>query len=85
MWPVRAIGIREFRDKASSLHAGGETLVIERHGEPIGLFVPITAKDRRIGRNVIGRLGRLVDDVVSRSGIDEEELVREISPRRRQR
>jgi antitoxin (DNA-binding transcriptional repressor) of toxin-antitoxin stability system len=51
---VRAIGVREFRDKASSILAGGETLVIERHGEPIGFFVPITAKDRRIGRDVIG-------------------------------
>jgi hypothetical protein len=41
--------------------------------------VPITAKDRRTGREVIGRLGRIVDDFVCRSGIDEEELVREIS------
>ena len=76
---MRTIGIREFRDKASSILAGGETLVIERHGEPIGFFLPITAKDRRIGRDVIGRLGRLVDDLVCRSGIDEDELVREIS------
>ena len=76
---MRTIGIREFRDKASSILAGGETLVIERHGEPIGFFVPITAKDRRIGRDVIGRLGRLGDDLVCRSGIDEDELVREIS------
>ena len=76
---MRTIGIREFRDKASSILAGGETLVIERHGEPIGFFVPITAKDRRTGREVIGRLGRLVEDLVCRSGIDEDELVREIS------
>jgi hypothetical protein len=41
--------------------------------------VPITAKDRRIGREVIGRLGRIVDDIVCRSGIDEDELVCEIS------
>jgi hypothetical protein len=41
--------------------------------------VPITAKDRRTGREVIGRLDRIVDDFVCRSGIDEEELVREIS------
>jgi len=56
-----------------------ETMQIERHSEPIGLFVPITAKDRRTRREVIGRLGRLVDDLVSRSGIDADELVREIS------
>ena len=53
--------------------------MIERHGEPIGFFVPITAKDRRTGREVLGRLGRLVDDLFSRSDIDADELVREIS------
>jgi len=82
---VRAIGVREFRDQASSILAGGETLVIERHGEPIGFFVPITAKDRRAGRDALGRLGGLVDDIIARSGLDEADLIREISPRRRVR
>jgi antitoxin (DNA-binding transcriptional repressor) of toxin-antitoxin stability system len=82
---MRAIGVREFRDQASSILAGGETLVIERHGEPIGFFVPITAKDRRAGRNALGRLAELIDDITARSGLDEDELVREISPKRRTR
>ena len=82
---MRAIGVREFRDQASSILAGGETLVIERHGEPIGFFVPITAKDRRAGRDALGRLAELVDDVVARTGIDEDELVREVSTKRRVR
>ena len=82
---MRAIGIREFRDQASSILAGGETLVIERHGEPIGFFVPITAKDRRAGRDALGRLGGLVDDIIAGSGLDEDDLVREISPKRRTR
>ncbi len=51
----------------------------KRDGEPIGFSVQITAQDQRTGREVLGRLGRLVNDVVCRSGIDEEELVREIS------
>ncbi len=46
----------------------------KRDGEPIGFFVPITAQDQRTGHEVLGRLGRLVNDVVCRSGIDEEEL-----------
>ncbi len=82
---MRAIGVREFRDQASSILAGGETLVIERHGEPIGFFVPITAKDRRAGRDALGRLGGLVDDVIARSGLDEDDLVREVSPKHRVR
>jgi hypothetical protein len=56
----------------------------KRDGEPIGFSVAITALNRRTGREVLGRLGRLVNDVVCRSGIDEEELVREISASRSQ-
>ena len=82
---MRAIGVREFRDQASSILAAGETLVIERHGEPIGFFVPINAKDRRHGRRALGRLGKLVDDVAARSGLDEDALVEEIALKRRRR
>ena len=82
---MRRIGVREFRDQATSLLAAGETLVIERHGEAIGFYVPIQAKDRRHGREALGRLGTVVDDVLQRSGLDEDELIREVAPKRRSR
>jgi antitoxin (DNA-binding transcriptional repressor) of toxin-antitoxin stability system len=63
--------------------ATGETLVIERRGEPIGFYVPIAAKDRREGRAALGRLGDLIDDVLSRVDVDEDDLVREMTTRRR--
>jgi hypothetical protein len=83
--PVRTIGVREFRDQATSLLASDETLIVERHGEPIGFYVPITAKDRRAGRKALGRLGSIVADVIAKSGVDEDELVREVTPKRRAR
>jgi antitoxin (DNA-binding transcriptional repressor) of toxin-antitoxin stability system len=76
---MRSVGVREFRNQATSMMGAGETLVIERHGEPIGFFVPISATDRRAGRDALGRLGRLVDDVLEQTGIDEDDLVREVS------
>jgi antitoxin (DNA-binding transcriptional repressor) of toxin-antitoxin stability system len=79
---MRSIGVREFRDQATSVMAAGETLVIERHGEPIGFFVPISAKDRRAGRDALGRLGELVEDVLTRTGLAEDQLVAEVSGRR---
>ena len=80
---MKAIGVREFRDQASSLLASGETLVVERRGRPIGFYVPIEAKDRRAGRRALGRLGTVVGDVLERAGIDEDELVREVTGRGR--
>ena len=82
---MRTIGVREFRDQATSLLASDETLIVERHGEPIGFYVPIAAKDRRAGREALGRLGTIVDDVIARTEIDEDELVREVTPKRRTR
>jgi antitoxin (DNA-binding transcriptional repressor) of toxin-antitoxin stability system len=82
---VKTVGIREFRDQATSLMNEGETLVIERHGQPIGFFVPIVGKDRRAGREALGRLGDLVEGLGHQTGLDEEALVREVSGTRRAR
>ena len=76
---MRSVGVREFRDRATQMMADGETLVIERRGEPIGFYVPIVASDRRAGSEALEQLGELVDDVLARTGLSEEELVRELA------
>jgi antitoxin (DNA-binding transcriptional repressor) of toxin-antitoxin stability system len=82
---MRAVGVREFRDQATSMMGSGETLVIERHGEPIGFYVPITAKDRKAGRKALGRLGTAVEDLLSKSGVSEDDLAGEVGRTRRRR
>lgn len=82
---MRAVGVREFRDQATSMMASGETLMIERHGEPIGFYVPIAAKDRKAGRKALGRLGAAADALLTAAGIDEDELVDEVGRGRRRR
>ncbi|MGE0731791.1 MAG: type II toxin-antitoxin system Phd/YefM family antitoxin [Acidimicrobiia bacterium] len=66
---MRSVGVREFRDQATQLMNAGETLVIERHGVPIGFFVPIAAIDRRAGRDALGRLGHAVDELLAATGL----------------
>jgi antitoxin (DNA-binding transcriptional repressor) of toxin-antitoxin stability system len=82
---MRSVGVREFRDQASTMMGAGETLVIERHGEPIGFFVPVTAKDRRAGRKVLGRLGAAVDALTTTTGITEDDFVDEVTRGRSRR
>ena len=76
---MQRVGVREFKEKASSLLGGGETLVIERHGKPIGFYIPIVAKDRQAGRASLDRLGKTVQDILDRTGMTEEELVAEFT------
>jgi len=80
---MRHVGVREFKDQATSMMSAGETLVIERHGKPIGFFVPVEAKDRRAGRAALGRLGTAIEAVLTEAGLSEDELVGELSGRRR--
>jgi antitoxin (DNA-binding transcriptional repressor) of toxin-antitoxin stability system len=82
---MRAVGVREFRDRATSMMAEGETLVIERRGEPIGFYVPITAKDRKAGRKALGRLGKAVEGLLATAGVSEDELVAEVGRGQRRR
>lgn len=76
---MRRVGIRDFKNQATTLLSSGETLVIERHGTPIGFFVPIVAKDRAAGRASLGRLDHLVENLLDRTGLTEDELVHEIA------
>ncbi|MGQ0432528.1 MAG: hypothetical protein ACT452_09000 [Microthrixaceae bacterium] len=80
---MRHVGVREFKDQATSMMSAGETLVIERHGTPIGFFVPVDAKDRRRGRAALGRLGQAVEAVLAETGLDEERMVRELTEKKR--
>ena len=75
---MRAVGVREFRDRATSLMGKGEPLVIERHGKPIGFFVPVTAKDRKAGRKVLGRLGAAVEALLDTAAASEDDLADEV-------
>jgi antitoxin (DNA-binding transcriptional repressor) of toxin-antitoxin stability system len=79
------VGIREFKNQATSMVSSGETLVIERHGKAIGFFVPVVAKDRSAGRKALGRLGRVVQEVLDATGVDEEQLATAVSGRRSRR
>lgn len=82
---MRHVGIREFKNQATSMVNSGETLVIERHGKPIGFFVPLAAKDRSAGREALGRLGRAVEGILETTGLDEQQLATALSRRRSRR
>ncbi|HEY3737542.1 MAG TPA: hypothetical protein VGL26_08855 [Jatrophihabitans sp.] len=81
---MKHVGVRDFKDHATTLLAGGETLVVERHGTPVGFYVPVHAMDRPSGHEALGRLGAALEDIYARTGLTEDEVAADISrPRRR--
>lgn len=79
---MKSVGVREFRDNATQLIASGETLVVEKRGEPVGFFVPVAARDRRSQAAAMDRLSEVVEGVLAKTGLSEDEFVAEFTDAR---
>ena len=73
---MKRVGVREFRDRATHYLAGDEVLAIERHGQPIGFYIPTGASRKESFAQALERLERTVQRVVAETGMTEEELSR---------
>ncbi|MBX3032257.1 MAG: hypothetical protein KF809_19105 [Chloroflexi bacterium] len=75
---MRVVGVREFRDQASAVLNGNELVRIERNGTPIGFYVPLVPIDRAAAREAADRQIEMLEYLHARTGLSEEEFVREI-------
>jgi antitoxin (DNA-binding transcriptional repressor) of toxin-antitoxin stability system len=73
---MKHIGVREFRDRATSVLRSDEPIAIERHGRVIGFYIPV--QEERDGREellaALGRLEARVAEITREGGISEDEL-----------
>jgi hypothetical protein len=72
------VGVREFRDQASAVLNGNELVRIERNGTPIGFYVPLVPIDRAAADEAAERQIEMLEYLHARTGLSEEEFVREI-------
>jgi antitoxin (DNA-binding transcriptional repressor) of toxin-antitoxin stability system len=73
---MKRVGVREFRDHATQYLAGDEVLAVERHGQPIGFYIPARARRPEASRAAFERLERAIERVLAQTGLSEEEFVR---------
>lgn len=73
---MKRVGVREFRDHATRYLAGDEVLAIERHGRPIGFFIPTEAGRAENLAQALDRLEQTVHRILAETGMTEDELSR---------
>ena len=71
---MKRIGVREFRDRATHYLSGDEAITVERHGKPIGYYLPIRDRDTEEARLAMERFRRAVECFLEESGLTEDEL-----------
>lgn len=72
---MKRVGVREFKEKATALIAEERALVIEKHGEPVGFYIPIPKRDKAEAQQAVDKLEKTIDGVLTHTGMTEDELV----------
>jgi antitoxin (DNA-binding transcriptional repressor) of toxin-antitoxin stability system len=74
---MKRVGIRKFKEKATALIAEGESLVINKHGKPVGFYLPIKEKDKNDPKldAAIARMDALMEEILAQTGMTEDELI----------
>jgi antitoxin (DNA-binding transcriptional repressor) of toxin-antitoxin stability system len=75
---MRRVGIKQLKDEAPALLAGGETLVIERRGTPVAVVVPLEAIDRQQKARALADFGAAIRAFLAAHDLDEAEFETEI-------
>jgi antitoxin (DNA-binding transcriptional repressor) of toxin-antitoxin stability system len=73
---MKRIGVREFRDHATQYLGGDEVLAIERHGRPIGHYIPTGVRRTERGTEAMERLEKTDRRILAETGLTEDELSR---------
>ncbi len=80
---MKRVGVREFRDHATKYLAGDETIVVERHGKPIGMYTPVGPSglqlhpdfgNREAALEAAARLEKTVQKILDETGMTEDEF-----------
>jgi hypothetical protein len=74
MAELRHVGVREFRDHATSFLSGSEPIAVNKYGRVIGFYIPVARDDEDVAR-ALARVAASVERILAESGMSEDELV----------
>ena len=77
---MKDVGVREFRDHASSYLSGDEPLAVRRHGRVLGFYVPVRRKnDAEELRAALREARDSLAELRRASGLSEDELIEDLA------
>ncbi len=72
---VKHVGVRELRGDLAEKLKGSEPIIIERHGQVLGIYVPVQQVDRAKVAEALEQFHAIIERVLRESDITREELV----------
>jgi len=81
MAKVKTVGVREFRDHATTYLSGAEPVAVSKHGQVIGFYLPVE-RDQDQAQRALDRLAATVSKVLAATGMAEDDLAELLDLRR---
>jgi antitoxin (DNA-binding transcriptional repressor) of toxin-antitoxin stability system len=75
---VKHVGVRELRADLAEKLKGSEPIVIERHGQVLGIYVPVQPVDREKTEAAFNEFQSVLEEVLRQTGMTREEFAREL-------
>ena len=69
---LKNVGVREFRDHATSYLSGPDPVAVSKHGRVIGFYIPVDRDEDEV-RSAVARLGQTVGRVLDETGLSEDD------------
>jgi antitoxin (DNA-binding transcriptional repressor) of toxin-antitoxin stability system len=82
MAKLKTVGVREFRDHATTYLSGCDPVAVSKHGRVVGFYIPLQRDEDEVQR-ALAQLGETVGQVLEETGLSEEELAQMFDMRRR--
>lgn len=79
---LKTVGVREFRDHATTYLSGSDPVAVSKHGRVVGFYIPLERDEDEV-RRALARLGETVGQVLEETGLSEEDLAQMFDLRRR--
>ncbi len=68
-----SVGVREFRDRATTYLSGTDAVAVSKHGHVIGFYIPLERNEDEV-RTAVSKLGAAVEQVLQQTGMSEDKL-----------
>src|SRR5438270_897377 len=75
---VKHVGVRELRSDLAEKLKGSEPIIIERHGQVLGIYVPVEQVDRKKVEAAFNDFQAALEEVLRQTGMTREELADEL-------
>jgi PHD/YefM family antitoxin component YafN of YafNO toxin-antitoxin module len=76
---MKTVSMKEFREQANRVVSDAEPVIVEKHGKPVGVYLPLKSSANKLrAYEAAQEMDRLLQEVSAKVGLTPDEYLDEI-------